>query len=86
MQTVDLFFNLFVFAAFVASTVDHYFVGQGQIKKPLRAFLLGCFMFTEGYLAFTHPMLWFYFVLNWWGLLNLFYGRHGPLLTRRRRK
>lgn len=86
MHTAEIFFNLFVVVAFLASALDHYYVGQGHIYKPLRAFLLGCFMFTEGYLALTHPALWFYFILNVWGLLNLFYGRRVPLRWRRRRK
>lgn len=85
-DAIDIFFNLFVFAAFCASAVDHYFVGQGRIVKPLRAFLLGCFMFTEGYLAMRHPAVWFYFALNVWGLLTLFYGRKVPLILKRKHK
>jgi len=86
MPTIEIFFSLFVVLAFLASALDHFFVGQGYVKKPLRAFLLGCFMFTEGYLALSYPVLWFYVILNVWGLLNLFYGRRVPLRLRRRRK
>lgn len=86
MFTAEIFFNLFVVCAFIASAVDHFYVGQGRIYKPLRAFLLGCFMYTEGFLAIENPVLWLYFVLNVWGLLNLFYGRKVPLRFRRRRK
>lgn len=81
-----ILFNLFVVAAFCSSALDHYFVGQGRIYKPLRAFLLGCFVFTESYLAFENPVIWLYVALNFWGLGNLFYGRQLAPLLRRRRK
>jgi hypothetical protein len=81
-----IFFNMFVVAAFLSSALDHYFVGQGRVIRPLRAFLLGCFVFTETYLAIDNPVLWLYVSLNFWGLGNLFFGRRFAPLLRRRRK
>lgn len=81
-----ILFNLFVVAAFLSSAADHYFVGQGIILKPLRAFLLGCFIFTESYLAMANPVLWLYVTLNFWGILNLFYGRQLAALRTRKYK
>jgi hypothetical protein len=85
-QPLDILFNLFVVLAFLAALADHYYYGQGYIKKPLRAFLLGCFLFTESYLAVTNPALWLYVSLNIWGLFNLYAGRKVPLRWRRKRK
>jgi len=84
MEPLDIFFNIFVVCAFVASFADHFAVGQGFIIRPLRAFLLSCFIFTEGYLAVRHPVVWFYVALNFWGLFNLFYGKKVPLRWRRK--
>lgn len=82
MTPIDILFNVFVVFAFLSSATDHYFVGQGYVVRPLRAFLLGCFIFTESYLALTNPAIWLYVTLNFWGLFNLFYGRLVPLRRR----
>lgn len=84
MSTLYILFNLFVVAAFLASAADHYLIGQGIISKPNRAFLLGCFVFTEAYLAIENPVVWLYVLLNFWGLFNLFLGRKVPLRFRRK--
>ena len=81
-----IFFNLFVVAAFLSSALDHYLVGQGRIVRPLRAFLLGCFVFTETYLALDNPVLWLYVSLNFWGLGHLFFGRQLAALRTRKHK
>jgi hypothetical protein len=76
MPTIEIFFNLFCISAFFASTLDHWYYGRGRIVIPLRAFLLGCFIFTESYLAFhAQPMMWLYVLLNVWGLGNLYAGK-----------
>lgn len=80
----EIFFNLFVVLAFCSSAVDHWFVGRGYIVVPLRCFLLGCFIFTEGYLALTvAPAMWLYVALNVWGIGNLWAGRKAPLRSKR---
>lgn len=80
MNALELFFNLFVGLAFCASVVDHYFLGRGRVLVPLRVFILGCFIFTEGYLAATaQPIMMLYLLLNLWGLLHLYLGRKSPL-------
>lgn len=82
MTPAEIFFNFFVVTAFVSSVADHWFVGRGYIVVPLRAFLLGCFVFTESYLAVhAQPAMWLYVALNIWGLLNLWLGRRSPLRT-----
>jgi len=86
MEPFNLFFNLFVVAAFLSSVADHYLVGQGRIVRPLRAFLLGCFVFTETYLAIDNPVIWLYVSLNFWGLFHLFYGKRvAPFIRRFKR-
>lgn len=83
MPAGEIFFNVFVACAFVASMTDHWFAGRGYIVVPLRAFLLGCFVFTESYLAVhAQPAMWLYVALNVWGLANLYLGRKAPLRTR----
>lgn len=84
MDPLFILFNFFVVCAFLASAADHVAVGQGIIIRPLRAFLLSCFVFTEGYLAIENPVVWLYVALNFWGLFNLFYGRKVPLRFRRK--
>lgn len=77
---MEIFFNLFIALAFCSAIADHWFVGRGYIVVPLRAFLLGCFLFTEGYLAMTaQPAMWLYVLLNMWGLANLYMGRKSPM-------
>lgn len=84
MTPMELFFNCFVVLAFFSSAADHWFVGRGYIVVPLRAFLLGCFVFTEAYLAVTaQPAMWLYVALNVWGLVQLYLGRKAPLRTKR---
>jgi len=81
---MEIFFNLFVVAAFASSALDHWFIGRGIIVVPLRCFLLGCFLFTEGYLAVTaQPAMWLYVILNLWGLVNIYAHRNAPLRTKR---
>lgn len=76
----EIMFNFFVVLAFLTSFADHWYVGRGRINRPLRAFLLGCFVYTESYLAITvAPALWFYVALNFWGMANLFFGQRVPL-------
>jgi hypothetical protein len=83
MTPPEIFFNLFVVAAFVAAGVDHWFVGRGFIVVPLRVFMLGCFVYTESYVAWhNQPAMWLYVLLNVWGLLNLYAGRKSPLRTK----
>ncbi len=82
MTGAEILFNLFVALAFVTAIADHWFAGRGYIVVPLRALLLGCFVFTEAYLAVTaQPAMWMYVSLNVWGLLNLYLGRKAPLRT-----
>jgi hypothetical protein len=84
MNAPEIFFNLFVVLAFVSSVADHWFVGRGYIVVPLRCFLLGCFLFTESYLAVhAAPAMWLYVALNLWGLANIYMGRKSPLRTKR---
>ena len=78
MTAFDILFNIFVICAFFTSGVDHFFAGKGMVLKPIRAFLLGCFLFTETYLAIENPVLWLYVLLNFWGLGNLFFGGRVP--------
>lgn len=83
MTTPEILFNLFVVLAFASSALDHWFIGRGVIVVPLRAFLLGCFVFTESYLAVhAQPAMWLYVALNVWGLVNLFGRRMVPLRTK----
>lgn len=83
MTTIVIFFNLFVVVGFLAAVCDHYLVGQGRILRPLRALLLGCFIFSESYLAVSNPVIWLFVALSFWGLLNLFFGkRFAPLIRR----
>lgn len=80
MTGPSLLFNCFVVLAFGCSILDHWFAGRGYILAPLRALLLGCFVFTEAFLAITaQPMMWLYVALNLWGLVNLYAGRKSPL-------
>lgn len=80
MAALEILFNLFIVLAFLSAIADHWFIGRGRIVVPLRAFLLGCFVFTEGYLAATaQPMMFLYVLLNVWGLVNLYTGRKSPL-------
>ena len=82
MDAWEIFFNVFAVAAFITSAVDHWFIGRGVILVPLRAFLLGCFVYTESYLAVhAQPAMWLYVALNGWGLANLYAGRMVPLRT-----
>lgn len=68
-------FNLFVVTAFLGSLVDHWFVGHRRVIIPLRTFLLGCFIYTESYLAVTsEPAMWLYVSLNVWGLISIYAG------------
>jgi hypothetical protein len=84
MTPPEIFFNLFVVAAFLAAMVDHWFVGRGYIVVPLRAFMLGCFVYTESYLAVhAQPAMWLYVGLNVWGIVNLYAGRKAPLRTQK---
>lgn len=79
-----LFFNCFVVLGFLSAVADHWFVGRGYIVVPLRCFLLGCFIFTEGYLALTAaPAMWLYVLLNLWGLTSLYLGRKSPMRSKR---
>lgn len=81
---MEIFFNIFVILAFCSSALDHWFLGRGFIVVPLRCFLLGCFVFTEGYLAVTaQPAMWLYVALNVWGLANIYHGRKSPLRSKR---
>lgn len=85
MEASEILFNFFVGCAFLASMTDHWFVGRGYIVVPLRAFMLGCFVYTESYLAYhNQPGIWLYVALNIWGLANLYMGRKAPLRTKRR--
>lgn len=80
MDAPELLFNFFVALAFACAILDHWFIGRGFISVPLRCCLLGCFIYTEGYLASTaQPMMWLYVTLNMWGLLTLYTGRRSPL-------
>ena len=82
MTPGEIFFNLFAVSAFLASGADHWFVGRGYVVVPLRVFMLGCFIFTEAYLAVhAQPAMWLYVALNLWGLGNLYLGRKSPLRT-----
>ena len=82
MEAPEIFFNGFVACAFFAAMADHWFVGRGYIVVPLRAFMLGCFVYTESYLAWhNQPAMWAYVALNVWGLVNLHLGRKAPLRT-----
>ena len=83
MYPLEIFFNVFVCFAFISAAADHWFLGRGIILRPLRCFLLGCFVFTEGYLAITaQPAMWLYVALNVWGLANIFYGTKRPLRSK----
>lgn len=85
MNAPEILFNFFVGCAVFASVADHWFVGRGRIVVPLRAFLLGCFVFTESYLAVTaQPAMWLYVSLNLWGLFNIYVGRKSPLRSKPR--
>lgn len=45
--------------------------------------MLGCFAFTEGYLAVTaQPVMFLYVSLNVWGLINIYLGRKAPLRSK----
>ncbi len=80
MEVLQILFDLFVVLGFCSAVVDHWFVGRGFIRRPLRAFMLGCFAYSEAYLAVTaQPMLALYVLLNAWGLANLYLGRRAPL-------
>jgi len=82
MTPLEIFFNLFVVAAFCAAAVDHWFVGRGYIMVPLRVSMRAGSGFTESYLADNaQPAMWLYVALNIWGLANLFMGRRAPLRT-----
>jgi hypothetical protein len=86
----DILFSVLVLFAFLASMADHYVVGQGRINKPLRAFLLGCFIVTESWIALDgKPVVFLYVALNFWGLYWLFLHQKIPLgavWLKRRRK
>ena len=83
MIPLEIFFNIFVVLAFCSAAVDHWLLGRGIISRPLRCFLLGCFVFTESYLAWTaQPAMWLYVALNVLGLANIYMGRKSPLRTR----
>lgn len=80
MSAYLILFNVFIVFAFLAAVADHWLIGRGVISIPLRSFLLGCFVFTESYLAITaQPAMWLYVALNVWGLANIFAGRMSPL-------
>lgn len=84
MTPPEIFFNVFVVAAFFAAMVDHWFAGRGYIVVPVRAFMLGCFVYTESFLAWhNQPAMWLYVALNAWGIANLYIGRKSPLRTGR---
>jgi len=82
MGAAEILFNFFAVSAFFAAATDHWFVGRGYVVVPLRVFMLGCFVFTEAYLAVhAQPAMWLYVLLNLWGLANLYLGRKSPLRT-----
>ena len=75
MNPADTIFTVMTCCAFLAAILDHWYYGQGILNKPVRAFLLGCFLYTEIFLAITaQPAMWLYSILNVWGLYNLFKG------------
>ena len=83
-----ILFNIFVGMAFVSSLADHYFVSRRDEGKavpqfrPNRALLLGCFIYTEGYIALTDkPAVWLFVALNFWGVYCLFIRNKVPLAT-----
>lgn len=83
MDAAEIFFNLFAAMAFISSALDHWFIGRGVILVPLRCLLLGCFIYTESYLAVTaQPAMWLYVALNVWGLATLYAGRKSPLRSK----
>lgn len=85
MTIPEILFTAVVVVAFLGSAVDHWFIGHGTIHRPLRYTILGCFIFTEGYLAVTAQWaMWFYVALNVWGIINLKWGRMIPLPRRKR--
>ena len=82
MTGPDALFSVLVGMAFVAALIDHYWVGaHGTIHRPVRAFLLGCFIATETWVALDgKPAMFLYVSLNFFGLWMLFaHKRVAPL-------
>lgn len=78
MTGPDVLFSVIVVWAFIGSAADHWYIGRGVINKPLRYFVLGCFVCTEAYLAMTaQPAMWLYVALNVWGIINLWGFKYG---------
>ena len=71
----EIMFNVIVVMAFVASAANHWLLARNRVNRVLIVFMLGCFVFTEGYLAMERPALWLYVVLNLWGLAQFWVTR-----------
>lgn len=91
MTGPDVLFSVIVAMAFCASLIDHYWVGQhNTVNKPVRAFLLGCFIITETWIALDgKPAMLLYVSLNFFGLYMLFIHKKitlGAIWLKRRNK
>lgn len=91
MTGTEALFNLFIILAFFTSLLDHWWVGTHErINRPLRAFLLGCFIATESWVALEgRPMFFLYVALNFFGLYMLFAHKKvllGAVWLKRRKK
>lgn len=91
MTGPEILFNVLVGMAFLTSLVDHWWIGtHDKVNKPVRAFLLGCFIATESWVALDgKPAMFLYVSLNFFGLYMLFLHKKvllGAVWLKRRKK
>ena len=68
-------FNAVVVMAFIASAANYWLLARKRINRPLIAFVLGCYIYTEAYVALDRPVMWLYVALSAWGLWNFWQTR-----------
>jgi hypothetical protein len=68
MTPAEAVFTCVVVLGFFAAVVNHRLVAKDRTSRLVYIFMLGCFLYTESYIALGRPIMWLYVSLNVWGL------------------
>jgi hypothetical protein len=68
VTSAEIIFSCVVVLGFFSAIINHKLVAKDRVSRPTYVFMLGCFLYTESYIALERPIMWLYVSLNLWGL------------------
>ena len=76
MTAAEIIFSCVVVLGFLSAAINHRLVAKNRISRPTYVFMLGCFLYSEAYVAITYPIIGLYAILSAWGLYWFWRTRH----------